>query len=351
MSNRPPSLQPRIRVGVIGCGEHASENLLPSLWLMPSVEVVGLCDSSTTALEAALQQFPRAIAFHDFHSMIATGNVQAVVAAAPPQVHVEVASAAIEHGVHVFLEKPPAVTTEQLLRLATDAQIARVVTMVGHNLRHSDASHAMKSMTSEASFGCSESMEVRYYASKPRGDRWGLGSPLRSFLLSHVNHALDFMVCHVGGVASVEALGHLSARGGITLVARVAFERGGVGTLFASSDRPHFSVHATVLGSGGAHVVMESLQEVCAFGLDKERKRSGRIWIGRQLSSGYAHAGYLTQLELFVQAVCGAATATPSFADEVPVYELIDTIQQQLEPQFDRQRRATIAVAGRPATD
>jgi myo-inositol 2-dehydrogenase/D-chiro-inositol 1-dehydrogenase len=50
--------------------------------------------------------------------MLARDDLQAVGAAAGPQAHVEIASAAIERGWPVFIEKPPAATAAQAQALA-----------------------------------------------------------------------------------------------------------------------------------------------------------------------------------------------------------------------------------------
>jgi len=122
----------------------------------------------------------------------------------------------------------------------------------------------------------------------------------------------------------------MSANGAITLAARLDFEGGGIGTLFASTNRPHFSVHATILGMNDAFVVMDSLHEVSGYGFTGDGKRRGRKWIAQQLNTGYYHAGYQTELDIFLRAVSGEGRAHPSFADEIPVYRTIDEIERQI---------------------
>lgn len=324
------SILKKIRVGIIGCGEHASENLIPSLWSIPSVEVIATCDLDQEAAARTAARFPGARVYADFYRLLEDAEVQAVVTAASPQVHLQAATQALSRRIHVFVEKPPTVRTEDLIGLAELAEQSGLVTMVGHNLRHTTASQEMKSIITDPNFGRPESMEVRYYASKPRGDRWGLGSPLRSFLLSHVNHAIDLMIFQVGHPTAVEAGAILSPKGAITLAARFDFGNEGIGTLFASTNRPHFSVHATVLGADEAYVVMDSLHEISGYGLASDRKRTGRNWIERQLDAGYRHAGYQTELELFIKAISGEAVAHPSFEDEIIVYRMIDEIERQI---------------------
>jgi predicted dehydrogenase len=326
----------RIKIGVIGCGEHASENLIPSLWaLRKETQVVATCDIDEEAAVEAAASFPAAKPYTDFRRLLENTGIEAVVTAATPQVHCQVATQALEQGIHVFVEKPPTVTTKELVCLAELAERRHLVTMVGHNLRHTTASLVMKAIVTDPAFGRPESIEVRYYASKPRGDRWGLRSPLRSFLLSHVNHAIDLMIFQVGRPTSVNAGARLSEAGGITLSARLDFEGGGVGTLFASTSRPHFSVHATVLGATDAYVAMNSLHNIEGYGFSGDGKRRSRDWIERQLDAGYYHAGYQTEMEIFARAINGKSVGHPSFADEVPVYKMIDEIERQITDKLE----------------
>jgi len=320
----------RVKVGVIGCGEHAFENLLPSLWTLDSVEVVALCDNDEAALRSAAERFPRAKTYVDFHSLIENGGVAAIVAAAPPQVHSGVAWESLKRGIHVFVEKPPTVTSEELSRLAAFADKAGLVTGVGHNLRHATASRELQRLIENPSFGRPLCMDMRYFASKPVGDRWGLNSVLRSFLLSHANHALDLMVCQMGQAESVSAIATPGPGGSIALGAQIGFLSGAVGNLLVTTCSPHFSLSVTVVGDRATIAHMDGLRGLSEYGLEGDEKRWGHCWVERTLDSGYEHAGYQTELSLFVDAVRGRGRMQPSFADEQGVYVLIDQIERQV---------------------
>src|ERR1017187_7070220 len=146
-------LEEPVRIGVIGCGDHAVENLLPSLWALSSVDVVAVCDEDKDIAQLVADKFPRAKAYADFQELVASGGVEAIIAAAPPQVHRAVAFEALNRGIHVFVEKPPTVTTADLSSLASLAQRCHLVTGVGHNLRHATASRQLQQRIKEPSFG------------------------------------------------------------------------------------------------------------------------------------------------------------------------------------------------------
>lgn len=324
-----------MKVLVVGCGEHSSENLIPSLLNIDSVEVTGLCDPDPVALEAAGRLFPSAN--RSTQQELGAADLtpyDAVLVAAPPLVHEHVARLAIAELKPVFVEKPPAIFTHELADLAARAEARGVITCVGHNLRHSDAAIQFRNAVKEPDFGRPVAMEMRYLASKPRGVRWGLTSPLRSFLLSHANHAIDLMIHQMGALKEVVAArASPDIDGGIALTAQFIFASGAVGSLLATSYAPHFMVSASVISDSGAVATMDDLREVQVLGKHPMGKRWSGNWRPRTLETGYYAAGYQTELERFFIAIANATPETvhPSFADEVEIYYAMDAIETAIE--------------------
>jgi predicted dehydrogenase len=320
------------RVLLIGCGEHSLENLVPSLAGIESIELVALCDPEPRALSAASRWFPTALQSKTFDSKL-IDSVSAVVVAATPQVHEAAATMAIELGKPIFVEKPPTSSTAGLRALAKSAKDQGVITCVGHNLRHSEAALQVQSVVLSQGFGKPVAMEMRYMASKPRGDRWGLNSPLRSFLLSHANHAIDLMIYQMGPIdQTVAARAWPDVGGGAAIAVQFVFKSGAVGNLLASSYAPYFTVAATILSDSGMLVEMNGLNDVTSWGGADSSKRWGKTWRPRTLETGYRYAGYQTELERFFQAVSmkSPERVHPSFDDEVAIYEAMDRIEHSI---------------------
>ena len=327
----------QLRVGLVGCGEHASENLIPSLAEIATVKVVAVTDPDPLAAAAAAAKLSGARIESAIGPLLQRTDIEALVVAATPQTHALVAREAFARDLHVFVEKPPTVSRQELETLAAQASERGLVTCVGHNLRHSAVAEEMhrflESMDrrqGRAPFGRPVAMEMRYCASKPRGDRWGLGSPLRSFLLSHANHAIDFMVYQMGPITRVNAAIASLQEPGIALAAQFVFAGGAVGTLLATSLAPHFTIGGSVVSDEGKVLLLESLHELTLYGIDGDPKRWGRKWTTKSLLTGYDAAGYKRELEAFVDAVRYAdpTRCQPSFAEEIAVYEALDTIEQ-----------------------
>ena len=320
------------KILLVGCGEHSLENLIPSLASIPNAQVVAVCDPEPMAQAAAARWFPSA-AKHGEYSAALLLDATAVVAAATPQVHERVARDCVVAGKPIFLEKPPTITTAALSELAVEAERKAIVTCVGHNLRHSDAALQMQNIVFGHGFGKPIAMEMRYMASKPRGVRWGLDSPLRSFLLSHANHAIDLMIYQMGAIdQTVAARAWPDVGGGVAIAAQFVFKSGAIGNLLASSYAPHFTVSASILSDAGIYVEMNGLSEVNTFGAPESGKRWGKMWRPRTLETGYRYAGYQTELERFILAIetKSPGRVHPSFSDEVAIYEAMDKIEQSI---------------------
>jgi predicted dehydrogenase len=273
---------------------------------------------------------PGAVAFTDEEQIIASIAVDAVVVACPPQVHYRVARQALSRGIHTFLEKPPTVTRRELSELSRLAKDKGLVTMVGHNLRHSMASSVVHDLISQKDFGRPVFVGVQYLVSQPKGKRWRLRSVLQSFLLSHAIHAIDMLIFQFGRVAKVPGASFRANSFGEILLAQLIFQSGALGSLVVSSGAPRFEIEVTALSDKGRLARMQSLRRVIVQGAKTNSSRWEQVWTPRTLDCGYESAGYQCELALFIEAVRSQKSAAPSFEDELAVYDVIDGILRQV---------------------
>src|SRR5437764_1042735 len=131
----------RVRVGVIGCGMVAqAEHLQNLLQLSDRFEIAALADPSATVREAMGARYAVSCVYADYAALLDGGNVDAVVISAPAATHADITVAALEAGVHVFVEKPLCITLADADRIiaARDRAAARVV-QVGYMKRFDPA--------------------------------------------------------------------------------------------------------------------------------------------------------------------------------------------------------------------
>ena len=111
----------RIRLGLVGIGKIARDQHLPALAQDGRFDLV-----ATASRHAQLDDVP---GHADIAQMIAGGHaLDAVSLCTPPDGRYDQARAAIEAGLHVMLEKPPAATLSEIADLAERAR-ARGVTL------------------------------------------------------------------------------------------------------------------------------------------------------------------------------------------------------------------------------
>jgi len=98
----------------------------------PEVTLAGVCDSSSLVLDA-FKKFSGVRTYSDYQKMILEEKPDFVIIATPTKLHYPMAKFALEHGVHVFCEKPFTLTTREGEELVTIAEEKRLVNQVGYH--------------------------------------------------------------------------------------------------------------------------------------------------------------------------------------------------------------------------
>ena len=114
------TITPPIRLGLVGIGKIARDQHLPAIAGDDRFALV-----ATASRHATLDAVP---GHGDIAAMLAGGHgLDAVSLCTPPSGRFEQAVAAIDAGLHVMLEKPPAATVSEILSLAEHAKTRGVV--------------------------------------------------------------------------------------------------------------------------------------------------------------------------------------------------------------------------------
>src|SRR5580700_4668377 len=128
-SSTKGSFTTMIRIGVIGYG-YWGPGIVRNFHGVEGCEVAMVCDKSTSALKRAKQAYPSLEVTTDPCDILAATDIDAVAVITPVWTHFELAKAALEHGKHVFVEKPftsSAVQGEQLIDLALSKNLQIMV--------------------------------------------------------------------------------------------------------------------------------------------------------------------------------------------------------------------------------
>jgi hypothetical protein len=116
-----------------------AEHLQNLLHLFDRFEIAAIADPSRTVREAMAARYAVRSVHDDYRSLLDAGGVDAVLVSAPAAVHVEVALAALDAGVHVFVEKPLCITLADADRIVAARDRAGKVVQVGYMKRYDPA--------------------------------------------------------------------------------------------------------------------------------------------------------------------------------------------------------------------
>ena len=133
-----------LRVGVVGCGLVAQAMHLHYLSaLHDRFEIAGLAEPSATVREGLGAQYGVTGLHADHRSLIEAGGLDAVVVTSPAGTHAEVVLAALDAGLHVFVEKPMCITLADADAIVAARDRASRVVQVGTMKRFDPAYERM----------------------------------------------------------------------------------------------------------------------------------------------------------------------------------------------------------------
>lgn len=141
-----------ITVALIGHG-YWGPNLLRVYSELPGVRVTWVCDRREPQLERAAARAPSARLTRDVADVLADDDVQAVLVATPISTHHELATAALQAGKHVFVEKPMTHRADLAAELVETARRVERTLMVGHTFVFSPPVRKVKELIDAGELG------------------------------------------------------------------------------------------------------------------------------------------------------------------------------------------------------
>lgn len=151
------------RIGLIGCGGMGTtHNLsLKALSNIMDIEVVALADCRQPFLEKASVVWPNARTYKWGLDLIQEEALDIVHICLPSYLHTEHSLAAMEKGMHVFVEKPVCLTEEEGRVLLEKQKETGVSVMVGQVVRSFEEYRFLKNTYDNATYGALKSMVMQ----------------------------------------------------------------------------------------------------------------------------------------------------------------------------------------------
>lgn len=240
----------RLAAAVIGLG--VGEQHITAYRAHPEVEVVALCDLAEGARATARERYSGMPVLANPDEVLTDADIDVVSIASYDDAHYEQVRVALEHGKHVFCEKPlcltptEALTLRNLLRERPDLRLSSNVP-----LRLSPRFQLVRQMVHDGEFGRLFHLEGDYdYGRRHKlTDGWRGELPWYSVVLGGAIHVVDLILWISGDyVAEVTALSSRIATAGTRFahpdftVALLRMESGGTAKVSANLGcvSPHF---------------------------------------------------------------------------------------------------------------
>jgi len=141
----------RTKIGIIGYG-YWGPNLTRNFYEIPSSELVAVADMSEERLKQAQSKYPHIHVTQNYRDLFDLG-LDGVVLATPPATHCAIAKECLEHGLHVLVEKPITLNSEDASSLVKLAKEKSLTLMVGHIFAYHTAVHALKKIIDSGELG------------------------------------------------------------------------------------------------------------------------------------------------------------------------------------------------------
>ena len=139
-----------VKVCVVGCGKWG-RNHVRTLDQLGALG--GIVDSDQAALTELREQHRDLQTFSTVEEALKSGDFDGYVVATPAHTHCEIAVEIINAGIHVLVEKPVAMTKQEVRLLKTSAAAKNVNLMAGHLLLFHPAIRAIKDMITSGAIG------------------------------------------------------------------------------------------------------------------------------------------------------------------------------------------------------
>jgi predicted dehydrogenase len=195
----------RLRTGILGCGGFANRHAQNLITLPEEIELTAFCDHHEGNARDFSERYSngKGVIFTDQHEMFDKANLDLVVICLPPFAHSDEVELAAQHGVHILIEKPIALSSEHAWRMVEAAEKARIKTQVGFMFRFGAAIERLKELITSGEVGPAGLMSARYFCNSLHAPWWRDRSKSGGQLVEQIIHMVDLMRYLMGDAVSV----------------------------------------------------------------------------------------------------------------------------------------------------
>ncbi len=284
----------------------------------------GLCDLVEEKLHATADKFGIERRFTDYKQMIEDTDPQAIYILMPPHHLYDLVVHSLDCKLHVFIEKPPGVTLDQISHLAHRAEQNLCLTIVGFNRRYTPLLRKCKEMVFEHAGSPHQVVSTFYKWHNPPAPYYNGAVDI---LTSDAIHAVDTM--RWMAAAEVDDLAAVVRNHGQNLAlswnALCRFENDCVGVLL-TNWRTGGRTHQFEMHGDGISVFCNPDYEAIIHRDGEERAEIITTQEAAGSDENYKYYGFWDQSRHFIDCIQKNHEPESCFADAVRTMELVDRI-------------------------
>jgi predicted dehydrogenase len=283
----------RLNVGLIGAGHFGRFHAL-KLAAATRATLTGIADPDAERARAVAWEAGTQV--RELADLLAISD--AVIIAAPADLHFDLAAQALKAGKHVLVEKPIAATVEQAVELAALARTSGKILQVGHLERFSAAHGAVTARMGKLLY----IEAVRIAPFKPRGTDVSVILDLMIHDLDLILSLVDEPIDHVDAVGASVASAHEDIAN-----ARIKFNNGAVATITASRISLKTERKMRIFSQTGYLTVDFSARNLTLIGRDIGKKLPGFEEFGVEQASWKDHDALAAEHAAFFASILDGA--------------------------------------------
>lgn len=141
-----------LRVAIVGCGKIADSHAA-QIQRIRDCEIVAVCDREELMAKQLFDRFPIGAYFNDLQTLLKSTQPDVVHITTPPQSHFELGRQCLEHGCHVYIEKPFTLNTPEAEVLISLADEKGLKITAGHDDQFRHAARRMRALVASGYLG------------------------------------------------------------------------------------------------------------------------------------------------------------------------------------------------------
>jgi len=141
-----------LRIGLIGYG-YWGPRIARNFQGIDGAELTVICDKNPASLKRAKQAHPYIDVTTDLCEVLTSTKIDAVAVVTPVWTHFELAKAALEHGKHIFVEKPFTSSSKEAEELIELAERQNLQIMVDHTFLFTGAVKKIRELVTNGALG------------------------------------------------------------------------------------------------------------------------------------------------------------------------------------------------------